>query len=292
MERPLERVRKWAILIVRNVQKTLLREIVLGGSRAHQSKSVNADTDLFIGVADGTTFAAAEELYAGITRTSSHYLTSTLSFRPDFGLRLRIAESPISCCSYFFYDQHMVRNVGHWRRGVRLWTNAKLGAIYPANASQKFDHVARKEEFVDGLLEIPSVLKYLSRQDFPAASIRLDRVILHIVNVGTLDPMAYLSGSDKGLSERLAIFTAETPWQPHLAYGLDRATLQYVLRTQITFILTFLRTISHSLYCDSHTHPVNDRYLADTIRYLQSWEVSLAHQLEDHASDPSPPTEN
>lgn len=271
-----EDVRKWILIVAKYVDISLLREIVIGGSKVGEPTSAGADTDLFIGVIDNTAFRVAEALRTRLARTSTQYLISTLSYRTDFGLRVRVAKSPTDCCSYFFYDRLMVRNVAHWRHGIRLWTNKEQGEIRPTNESASSDQTARQEEFTDGLLEIPSALKYLIREDYLPASMRLDRVILRFVNAITLDPAEYLSGSDKGLAKRLSERIQQVPPRPNLALGLEEPTLQHILKEQIDFILDMIGETLQAIGDERRDYAGVERYLASTIQHLDFWRASLS----------------
>ena len=195
-------VADWVEVLLFSLDEKYLRSIWLGGSAGDAVVRPLADTDLFVVVADGYAFEAAGHLRETL-RQSSTRLVSTFSFRQDFGLRLRVASSPTSSCSFFFLEEHMLRNTAHQRRGHVVWRSSNTCGPMRSNLDAPADGLARIEELTDSLLEVPSALKYLNRADYCAAAIRLTRVVVGLVNHLTLDQNDYVAGTDKHLAARM-----------------------------------------------------------------------------------------
>ena len=255
----------WVDLLNRHVDATLLDEVVLGGSHAVGDADIVSDTDLFVHVSNAATFVAAEQLRRELL-TTSDYLVSTLSYRPDFGVRVRAALSPENSCSFFFFDDPMIRNVGHQRRGIALQVSRKHTRTASDLASAQADHEARMEECIGSLLELPSVLKYLRRSDYCAASLRLHRAIHGLVNVATLNTDDYLAGMDKHLADRLRSVARGFPLDASNCY-LGGAALELVV-PQLRLFLYLLDVVGCTL--GPELVPCQ-KYISEATTVLTQW---------------------
>lgn len=271
-------VRHWVDLLLGAVDETVVGYIVLGGSRARPQPGPLADTDLFVMVQDNAAMATAVECQLNFGM-SGGLLVSSPTYRVDFGVRIRVASSPTASCSFHFLEPFMIRNVAHQRKGVRIWPDQGVDLPDDAGRGEPSDDIARVEELTDGLLEFPAALKYLARHDYFAASIRLARSIVSIVNYKSGDPAACHAGSTKNLPDRLqVVMPGRSVTSNILVGGSDGATVQQ----QITAVLEMLADLDIASMSPP-TRRIYSAYVNDVAIRLRQWES--AHRGHDRGKD-------
>jgi hypothetical protein len=240
-------VRKWVMLAISALDTKDLRTVTLGGSSTDQDAGTFADTDLFLRVRDGSSLQAAEELRTSL-QALPEMLVSTFSYRVDFGLRVRAAMTVLDCCSFFFLEDHMVRNTAHQRRGHVVWRNSALEEI--GSLGKKLDQEARLEELTESLLEFPAAIKYLSRSDDYAASTRLRRAIAGLVNCASQNPDEYFAGDDANLTARLETIAGgeRLSSEPPIAAGSVAQAVSIAIRLLRSLSVTAIASTKADTY--------------------------------------------
>lgn len=194
---------EWVRLLLEACGETEIVRVILGGSASLSVRGLLADIDLFVHVQEGCSLRLAAAFQSSL-RENTDLLVATLAFRVDFGIRVRVAKSPLEPCSFFFVDAASIRNVAHQRLGYTIWPRVGHHTETFSNHKPRMDAIARQEELQDALLDLPSAIKYLAREDWFAAAIRLDKVLNGLVNWLTLDSSNYAAGYAKKVGERLS----------------------------------------------------------------------------------------
>jgi hypothetical protein len=200
-----------------------ISRVLLGGSRGCGEDLAESDTDLFVEVAKVHPYGLTRDFRIHLQCHRPDLLVSTVSFRADFGFRVRAAKDGTHCCSYFFFMTDDVRQTRHWRKGRPLWASPD-STPWSAQLHRKphADLDSRDEELIDALLEVPSILKYLRRGDAISGEIRITKAIVGLINYLTLDPTDYEAGTTKWLEQRLSGYeTSTNSFVGHLCAGQD-----------------------------------------------------------------------
>jgi hypothetical protein len=264
----------WLRLALSSIEQGSVRRVSLGGSSAEGVTLPLPDTDLFLEIADGNALLAADHFRATILATCPDLLLSTLTVRTDFGVRVRVASSPVQSCSFFFYEERMLRNVAHRRRGFTIWTDGDPATDRELLLGDNLDARATLEELEDTLLELPSALKYLTREDYYATSIRLTRIIVGLVNFHTADPENYPVGSTKDVDARLGSLTT-TAVNPKSILGTPVEPAAAAAGSQVEVVIELLQMIEPA-YIPDQVRARYCSYIEESLSRLQAGLRSIA----------------